>query len=77
VTSRAIAFVTSVSRPVASAGSTSTFVEEKFAWTAHPRPHCPQSWQAGRPWSGRVRMDIRDGMQRIPSRSHARWTRSS
>ena len=42
VTSRAIAPVTSVSRPVASAGRISTLVEVKFAFTAQPRLHWPQ-----------------------------------
>ena len=42
VTSRAMALVTSVSRPVASAGPISTLVEVKLAFTRQPRLHCPQ-----------------------------------
>ncbi len=42
VTSRAIAFVRSVSFPVARAGAISTLVEVKFAFTRQPRLHCPQ-----------------------------------
>jgi hypothetical protein len=39
VTSRAIASVTIVSRPVATAGGSSTEGDEKFEFVAHPRPH--------------------------------------
>ena len=39
VTSRAMALVTSVSRPVASAGRINTSGLEKLAFTRHPRPH--------------------------------------
>src|SRR3989442_6943401 len=39
VTSRAIALVTSVSLPVARAGTISTLVEVKFAFTRQPRLH--------------------------------------
>jgi hypothetical protein len=42
VTSRAIAFVTSVRRPVARAGAMSTSGLEKLAFTEQPRLHCPQ-----------------------------------
>ena len=42
VTSRAIALVSSVRRPVASAGAISTSGLEKFAFTAQPRLHWPQ-----------------------------------
>ena len=42
VTSRAIAPVTIFSRPVACAGSSSTFVDEKLEFVAHPRLHSPQ-----------------------------------
>jgi hypothetical protein len=42
VTSRAIASVISVSRPVASAGAISTSGLEKLAFTEQPRLHCPQ-----------------------------------
>jgi hypothetical protein len=42
VTSRAIAPVTIVSRPVASAGGSSTPGTEKFELVAQPRPHWPQ-----------------------------------
>src|SRR5258705_10784564 len=42
VTSRAIALVTRVKRPVCSAGAINTFVDEKFEFVRHPRPHCPQ-----------------------------------
>ena len=42
VTSRAIAFVISVSLPVASAGAMSTSGLEKFAFTWQPRLHWPQ-----------------------------------
>jgi hypothetical protein len=42
VTSRAIAPVRIVSRPVASAGGSSTPGTEKFELVAQPRPHCPQ-----------------------------------
>ena len=42
VTSRAMAPVTSVSRPVASAGGSSTAGVEKFECVAQPRPHWPQ-----------------------------------
>ena len=41
-TSRAIAPVTIVSLPVASAGGRNTEVDEKFECVAHPRPHWPQ-----------------------------------
>ncbi len=42
VISRAIAFVLSVSLPVARAGAISTLVEEKLEFVLQPRPHCPQ-----------------------------------
>src|SRR5205085_11914121 len=42
VTSRAIALVTSVRRPVVKAGAISTLVEVKFAFTRQPRLHWPQ-----------------------------------
>src|SRR5437868_2581663 len=42
VTSRAIALVTSVGRPVVRAGAISTLVEVKFAFTRQPRLHWPQ-----------------------------------
>src|SRR5436190_3953098 len=42
VTSRAIAFVISVSFPVCSAGAMSTSGLEKFAFTEQPRLHSPQ-----------------------------------
>ena len=42
VTSRAIAFVISVSFPVSSAGAMSTSGLEKFAFTVQPRLHWPQ-----------------------------------
>ena len=42
VTSRAIASVISVSRPVSSAGAMSTSGLEKFAFTVQPRLHAPQ-----------------------------------
>jgi hypothetical protein len=46
VTSRAMALVTSVSRPVLSAGAMSTPGLEKLAFTRQPRPHWPQKWHA-------------------------------
>ena len=42
VTSRAMAPVSSVSRPVAAAGGSRTDVDEKFECVEHPRPHWPQ-----------------------------------
>jgi len=42
VTSRAIAFATIRSRPVASAGGSRTDGDEKFECVAQPRPHWPQ-----------------------------------
>ncbi len=42
VTSRAIAFVFSVSFPVRSAGAIKTFVDEKFEFVLQPRLHWPQ-----------------------------------
>ena len=42
VTSRAIALATIVSFLVAIAGGIRTDGDEKFAWIAQPRPHCPQ-----------------------------------
>src|SRR5690606_3872685 len=42
VTSRAIALVMSVRRPVFRAGAMSTPGLEKLAFTEHPRLHCPQ-----------------------------------
>jgi hypothetical protein len=42
VTSRAMAPVMSVSRPVSRAGNTSTLVELKLAFTEQPRLHWPQ-----------------------------------
>ena len=41
-TSRAMAPVTIVSLPVASAGGSSTDGVEKFEWVEQPRPHWPQ-----------------------------------
>src|SRR5258705_175333 len=42
LTSRTIAYVTSVSRPVRRAGATRTLVEEKFELLRQPRLHWPQ-----------------------------------
>jgi hypothetical protein len=42
VTSRAMASVSTVMRPVAAAGGSRTDVEEKFECVEHPRPHWPQ-----------------------------------
>ncbi len=42
VTSRAIALAMIRSRPVASAGGSSTDGDEKFECVAQPRPHWPQ-----------------------------------
>src|SRR2546430_13876007 len=52
-TSRAIAFVTRVSLPVASAGAIRTLVAGKVALTRQPRLHWPQEGHPARPFSRR------------------------
>ena len=42
ITSRTIASVRSVSRPVRIAGKIRTFGDEKFEFVMQPRLHCPQ-----------------------------------
>ena len=44
---------------------------EKLECMAQPRPHCPQKWQAGRPFSGRVSTESLEATTGIFRRSHA------
>src|SRR3970282_1760023 len=62
VISRAMAWVSSVRRPVAAAGGSRTLVEENAELVAQPRPHCPPEGQGSGASGGPGRVASRHGM---------------